>query len=137
MGRDRSARVSAVGRRANLALDALQGAAVTGSFASDAASIARNGARRTACLAPDARCLQVGAGLSNGAAAALCLLLNRLDRITGLLVVDPRGAVALLEDPPTTELNAPPQFGIGISALEFGIDLPALLFQALDDLGNP
>jgi hypothetical protein len=41
MGRERSARVSAVGRRENLVLDALQGAAVTRDLASDTQSIAR------------------------------------------------------------------------------------------------
>ena len=41
MGRDRSARVSAVGRRANLVLDTLHGAAVTRPFASDTVSIAQ------------------------------------------------------------------------------------------------
>jgi len=40
MGRDRSARVSAVGRSENLALDALQVAAVTRGLASDAQIIA-------------------------------------------------------------------------------------------------
>jgi hypothetical protein len=40
MGRDRSASVSAVGRSENLALDALQGAAVTRDLASDAQILA-------------------------------------------------------------------------------------------------
>ena len=41
MGRERSARVSAVGRRANLVLGTLQGAAVTRGLAFDALSVAQ------------------------------------------------------------------------------------------------
>lgn len=47
IGRDKSARVSAVGRRANLVLDALQDVAVAKSFVLDAASIAQG-----ECMAP-------------------------------------------------------------------------------------
>ena len=42
IGRDRSARVSAVGRRANLVLDALKDTAVAKSFVPDAGSIAQS-----------------------------------------------------------------------------------------------
>jgi hypothetical protein len=96
MGRDRSARVSAVGRSENLALDALQGAAVTRGLASDAQIIALAqvpGARPSRSsaqfLAPHARCLQICGYLRDGASSPLRLLLDCLDGITGLLVVDP------------------------------------------------
>jgi len=96
MGRERSARVSAVGRSENLALDALQGAAVTRGLASDAQIIAQGQAPGARCrrspaqfVAPRARCLQVGGHLRDGASSPLRLLLDCLDGITGLLVVDP------------------------------------------------
>ena len=138
MGRERSARVSAVGRSENLALDALQGAAFTRGLASDAQIIARkqvSGARSEGSPAqffvPGARYLQVCGCLREGASTPLRLLLDCLDGVTGLLVVDPRGALALLEDPPTPELNAKAQFGIGVGSGQFSVDLLALLFQAL------
>jgi len=96
MGRERSASVSAVGRSENLALDALQGAAVTRGLASDAQIIAHQqvpGARSEGSsaqfLAPHARCLQVCGPLLDGIATPLRLLLDCPDGITGLLVVDP------------------------------------------------
>jgi hypothetical protein len=96
MGRERSARVSAVGRSENLVLDALQGVAVTRGLASDAQIIAPSrapGARSEGSpaqfFAPDARCLQVGGYLRDGIATPLRLLLDCPDGITGLLVIDP------------------------------------------------
>jgi len=96
MGRERSARVSAVGRSENLALDALQGAAVTRDLALDAKIIAQiraYGAKSARSFAQffalDARCLQVGGCLREGASSPLRLLLDCLDGISGLLVVDP------------------------------------------------
>ena len=96
MGRERSARVSAVGRRANLVLGALQGAAITRDLASDAQIIARRRApdarpegSSAQFLAPHARCLQVCSRLLDGIATPLRLLLDCPDGITGLLVVDP------------------------------------------------
>jgi hypothetical protein len=96
MGRERSARVSAVGRSENLALDALQGATVTRSFASDAQIItqrqvpgARSGWSPAQFFVSDARCLQVCGCLRDGASSPLPLLLDCLDGVTGLLVVDP------------------------------------------------
>ena len=139
MGRERSARVSAVGRRENLTLDALQGAAVTRGLASDAQIIAQkqaSGARPGRLLAqffaPHARCLQVGGHLRDGTSSPLRLLLDCLDCITGLLVIDPRGALALLEDPPSPELNTKAQFSIGVGARQFGVNLLALILQSLD-----
>ena len=96
MGRDRSASVSAVGRRENFALDALQGAAVTRGLASNAQIIAQKQAfgARTAWstarfFAPYARCLQVCSRLLDGIATPLRLLLDCPDDITGLLVIHP------------------------------------------------
>jgi len=48
--------------------------------------------------------------------------------------------MALLEDPPTPELNAKAQFGIGVGGAQFGVNLLALLFKTLDllsDLHSP
>lgn len=139
MGRDRSARVSAVGRSENLALGALQGAAVTRGLASDAQIIVRLRVRGTRpwwsypqFFAPHARYLQVCGCLRDGASSPLRLLLQCLDCGTGLLVVDPSGAIALLEDPPSTGLNPKAQFGIGVGDGQFSVDLLALLFQAFD-----
>ena len=119
MGRERSTRVSAVGRSENLVLDALQGVAVTRGLASYAQIIAQGQAPGARCrrspaqfFAPHARCLQVCSRLLDGIATPLRLLLDCLDGVSGLLVVDPSGALALLEDPPSSELNAKPQFGI-------------------------
>ena len=39
--------------------------------------------------------------------------------------------MALLEDPPSTELNPKAQFSIGVGDGQFSVDLLALLFQAL------
>ena len=96
IGRERSARVSAVGRRENLAIGALQGAAVTRGLASDAqiiaqvrASDARPGRSPAQFFAPRARCLQVGGRLRDGIPTSLRLLLDCLNGITGLLVIDP------------------------------------------------
>jgi len=96
MGRERSARVSAVGRSKNLALDALQDAAVTRCLVYNAQIIAqkqvpdaRPAGLSAPFFAPHARCLQVCRRLLDGIATTLCLLLDCLDGITGLLVVDP------------------------------------------------
>ena len=143
MGLDRSARVSAVGRSENLALDALQGAAVTRGLACDANIITQKqvpGARSEESCAQfsafDARCMQVCGHLRDGIATPLRLSLDRLDGITGLLVIDPRGALTLLEDPPTSELNTKAQFSIGVGARQFGVNHLALILQSLDLLGD-
>ena len=147
MGRDRSASVSAVGRSENLALDALQGAAVTRGLASDAQILAQRQAlgakpERSSALfiAPHARCMQVCGCLRDGASSPLRLLLDCLDGFTGLLVVDPRGALTLLEDPAAPELNAKEQFGIGVGGAQFSVNLLALILQTLDllcDFNSP
>jgi len=96
MGRERSARVSAVGRCENFALDALQGAAFTIGLVSDAQITAQGrapGARESLLSAlfvvPHARRLEVCGRPRVGASSSLRLLLDCLNGIRGLLVVDP------------------------------------------------